>query len=63
MVTVTQNKEFQNDSLRNENLEKRRRMKNHFYDYLCLIQILCVKALNMQVKRCTNISTSYFIPS
>ena len=51
MVTVPQNQEFQNDSLRYENLQKRRKMKNHFYDYLCTIQILRVKTLNMQVKK------------
>ena len=61
MVIVPQ--EFQNDSSRYQNLHKRRKMKNHFYDYLCMIQILSVKALNIQVKKCTNISTSYFIPS
>ena len=55
MVTVPQNQEFQNDSLRYENLQERGKMKNHFYDYLCMIQILRVKTLNMQVKKSTNI--------
>ena len=54
MVAVSQNQEFQNDSLRYENLQNRRKMKNHFYDSLCMIQILCAKALNMQVKKMFN---------
>ena len=63
MVAVPQNQEFQNDSLRYENLQKGIKTKNHFYVYLCMIQILCVKVLNMQVKKCTNISESYFFLS
>ena len=62
MVTVPQNQEFQNESLRYENLHKGRKMKRHFI-ILCIIQIFCVKALNIQAKIGTNISRSYFIPS
>ena len=61
MVTVPQNREFQNDSLRYENLQERGKMKNHFYDYLCMIQILLVKTLNMQVKKSTNIYLNIYI--
>ena len=61
MVTVSQNQEFQNDNLRYENLQERGKMKNHFYDYLCMIQILRVKTLNMQVKKSTNIYLNIYI--
>ena len=61
MVTVPQNQEFQNDSLRYENLQKRGKMKNHFYDHLCMIQILLVKTLNMQAKKSTNIYLNIYI--
>ena len=61
MVTVPQNQEFQNDSLRYENLQERGKMKNHFYDYLCMILILRVKTLNMQVKKSTNIYLNIYI--
>ena len=62
MVTLPQNQEFQNDSLRYENLHKRRKMK-HYFIILYDIQICCVKPLNIQAEKCKNISTSYFISS
>ena len=62
MVTVPQNQEFENDSLRYENLHKRRKMKHHFI-ILCIIKNFCVKPLNIQAKKCTNKSTIYFISS